>query len=85
VLKRIFGSKRDEGAGGWRPLHSECLHNLYSSPDIISVIKSRRTISNTHETRREEKKNAYKILNGKLEGKNHLEDTGVDGKIITVK
>jgi hypothetical protein len=42
VLRRIFGLKRDEVTGGWRKLHNEELHNLYSSPSIIRVIKSRR-------------------------------------------
>jgi hypothetical protein len=42
VLRRIFGPKRDEVTGGWRKLHSEELHNLYSSPSIIRMIKSRR-------------------------------------------
>jgi hypothetical protein len=42
VLRRIFGPKRDEETGEWRKLHSEELHNLYSSPDIIRQIKSRR-------------------------------------------
>jgi hypothetical protein len=43
VLRRIFGPKRDEVTGGWRKLHNEELHNLYSSPSIIRVIKLRRT------------------------------------------
>jgi hypothetical protein len=42
VLRRIFGPKRDEVTGGWRKLHNEELHNLYSSPNIIIMIKSRR-------------------------------------------
>jgi hypothetical protein len=42
VLRRIFGPKRDEVTGGWRKLHNEELHNLYSSPNIITMIKSRR-------------------------------------------
>jgi hypothetical protein len=42
VLKRIFGSKREEVKGDWRKLHNEELHNLYSSPSIIRMIKSRR-------------------------------------------
>jgi hypothetical protein len=42
VLRRIFGPKRDEVTGGWRKLHNEELHNLYSSPSIIRRIKSRR-------------------------------------------
>jgi hypothetical protein len=42
VLRRIFGTKRDEVTGGWRKLHNEELHNLYSSPIMIRMIKSRR-------------------------------------------
>jgi hypothetical protein len=41
VLRRIFGPKRDEVTEGWRKLHNEKLHNLYSSPSIIRIIKSR--------------------------------------------
>jgi hypothetical protein len=42
VLRRIFGTKRDETVGGWRKLHKEDLHYLYFSPNIIRMIKSRR-------------------------------------------
>jgi hypothetical protein len=42
VPRRIFGPMRDEVIGGWRKLHNEELHNLYSSPSIIRIIKSRR-------------------------------------------
>jgi hypothetical protein len=42
VLRRIFGTKRDDVAGGWRELHDEELHNLYSLPNIIRMIESRR-------------------------------------------
>jgi hypothetical protein len=42
VLRRIFGLNRDGVTGGWRKLHNEELHNLYSSPSIIRIIKSRR-------------------------------------------
>jgi hypothetical protein len=42
LLRRILGPKRDEVTGGWRKLHNEELHNLYSSPNIIRMIKSRR-------------------------------------------
>jgi hypothetical protein len=42
VLRRIFGTKRDEVTGGWRKLHNEELHNLYSLPSIIKMIKSMR-------------------------------------------
>jgi hypothetical protein len=42
VLRKILGPKREEVAGGWIRLHNEELHNLYASPNIITVIKSRR-------------------------------------------
>jgi hypothetical protein len=42
VLRRIFGPKRDEVTGDWRKVHEEELHNLYSSPDLLRMIKSRR-------------------------------------------
>jgi hypothetical protein len=42
VLRRIFGPKRDEVTGDWRKLHNEELHNLYSSPSIIRMMRSRR-------------------------------------------
>jgi hypothetical protein len=44
VLRRIFGQKRDEVTGGWRKLHNEEFHNLYSSPNIITMMKSRRMV-----------------------------------------
>jgi hypothetical protein len=43
VLRRIFGPKRDGVTGGWKKLYNKELHNLYSSPNIIRIIKSRRT------------------------------------------
>jgi hypothetical protein len=58
--------------GGWRKLHNEELHNLYSSPSIIRVIKSRRMGWAGHVARMGEKMNAYRILVGKLEGKRSL-------------
>jgi hypothetical protein len=69
VLRRIFGPKRDEVTGGWRKLHNEELHNLYSSPSIIRVIKSRRMRWAGHAARMGESRNAYRILVGKPEGK----------------
>jgi hypothetical protein len=51
VLRRIFGLKRDEAIGGWRKLHNEELHNLYCSPSIIRMIKSRRIRWAGHEAR----------------------------------
>jgi hypothetical protein len=72
VLRRIFGPKRDEVTGGWRKLHNEELHNLYSSPSIIRIIKSRRMRWAVHVARMGEKRNAYRMLVGKPEGKRPL-------------
>jgi hypothetical protein len=57
VLRRIFGPKRDEVAGGWIRLYNEELHNLYASPFIIKVIKSRRMRWAGHVARMGEMKN----------------------------
>jgi hypothetical protein len=73
VLRRIFGPKRDEVAGEWRKLHSGELHNLYSSPDIIRQIKSRRMRWAEHVARMGEGRNVYRILMGKPKGKSPLE------------
>jgi hypothetical protein len=67
VLRRIFGPKRDEETGGWRKLHNEELHNLYSSPSIIKIIKSRMMRWVGHVARMEEKRAVCRILVGKLE------------------
>jgi hypothetical protein len=72
VLRRIFGTKRDEVTGEWRKLHNEELHDLYSSPSTIRIIKSRRMRWVGHETRMVEKRNAYRLLVGKPEGKRPL-------------
>jgi hypothetical protein len=70
--RRIFGPKRDEVTGGWRKLHNEELHNLYPSPSIIRMIKSRRMRWAWHVARMGEKRNAYRILVGKPEVKRPL-------------
>jgi hypothetical protein len=72
VLRRIFGPKIDEVTGDWRKLHKEELHNLYSSPNIIRMIKSSRMRWAGHVARMGEKRNAYRILVGKPEGKRPL-------------
>jgi hypothetical protein len=82
VQRRIFGPKRDEVTGEWRRLHNKELHALYSSPCIIRVIKSRRLRWAGHMARMGERRGAYRALVGKPEGRNHLEDPGVDGRII---
>jgi hypothetical protein len=71
---RIFGPKRNEVAGSSRRLHSEELRNLYASPNIISVIKSRRVRWEGHVACMGEMRSAYIILVGKPERKNYLED-----------
>jgi hypothetical protein len=72
VLRRIFGPKRDGVTGGWRKLHNEELHNLSSSPSIIRIIKSRRMRLAGHVVRMRGKRNVYKLLVGKPEGKRPL-------------
>jgi len=65
VLRRIFGPKRDEVKGEWRKLHNEELHNLYSSPNIVRVIKSRRMRWAGHVARMGEGRDVYRVLVGK--------------------
>jgi hypothetical protein len=72
VLRRIFGPKRAQETGGWRELHNEELHNVYSSPSKIRVVKSRRMRWTGHVARMGEKRNAYRILVGKPEGRRQL-------------
>jgi hypothetical protein len=72
VLRRIFGPKRDEVTGELRKFHSEELHNLYSSPDIIRQIKLRRMRWAGHVARMGEERKVYKVLVGKPEGKRPL-------------
>jgi hypothetical protein len=67
VLMRIFGPKRDEVTGEWRILHNEELNDLYSSPNIIRVIKSRRMRWAGHVARMGEGRGAYRVLVGRPE------------------
>jgi hypothetical protein len=69
VLRRIFGPKRDEVTGEWRKLLNGELHNLYSSPDIIRQIKSRRMMWAGHVALMGEGKKFYRVLVGNPEGK----------------
>jgi hypothetical protein len=73
VLRRIFGPKKDKIAGKWRKLHNEKLHILYSTPDIIRQIKSRRMRCAGHVARREVGRNVYRVLVGEPEAKKPLE------------
>jgi hypothetical protein len=69
VLRRIFGPMRDEVIESWRKMHNEELYNLYCSPSIIRMIKSRRMRWEGHVARIGEKRDAYRILMRKPEGK----------------
>jgi hypothetical protein len=70
---RIIGPKRDEVMGEWRKMHNGELHNLYSSPDIIRQIKSRRMRWAGNVAHMGEGRNVYRVLMGKPEGKRPLE------------
>ncbi|KAJ4443792.1 hypothetical protein ANN_05572 [Periplaneta americana] len=72
VLRKIFGAKRDEVTGEWRKLHNTELHALYSSPNIIRNLKSRRLRWAGHVARMGESRNAYRVLVGRPEGKRPL-------------
>ena len=83
VLWRIFGPRRDEVTGEWRRLHNEELNDLYSSPNIVRVIKSRIMRWAGHVARVGEEREVYRVLVGKSEGRRPLGgDLGVDGWII---
>ena len=72
VLRRIFGPKRDDVRGKWRKLHSEELNNLYSSPNIVRVIKSRRMRWAGYVALMGESRGVCRFLVGKPEGKRPL-------------
>jgi hypothetical protein len=72
VLRRTFGLKRDEVTGEWRKLHNEELHDLYSSTSIIRIIKASRMRWAVHVARMGEKRNAYRLLVGRPEGRRPL-------------
>jgi hypothetical protein len=72
---RIFGPKKDKGTGHWSKLHREELNYLYFSPNIVQVSKSRRRRWAVHVARMGKRC-------GEPEGRDHLEDLGIDGRII---
>ena len=80
VLRRIFGPKCDEVAGECRKIHNEELNDLYCSPNIFRVIKSRRVRWAGHVARMGERRGIYRVLMGNLTQRDHLGDPGVDGK-----
>ena len=72
MLRRIFGSRRDEVTGEWRRLHNEELNDLYCSPNIVRVLKSRRMRWAGHVACMGENRGVYRVLVGKPEGKRPL-------------
>ena len=72
ALSRIFGPRREEVTGEWRKLHNEELNDLYSSPNVVRVIKSRRIRWLGHVARMGERRGLYRVLVGKPEGKRPL-------------
>jgi hypothetical protein len=76
VLRKIFGPKREED-GSWRKLHDDELHSLYSSPNIVRVIKSRRMRLVGHVARMGEGRGVNRVLVGRPEGKRPLGRTGL--------
>jgi len=69
MLRKIFGPRRDEVTGEWRRLHNEELNDLYTSPNIVWVIKCRRMRWAGHVARMGEERLLYRVLAGKPEGR----------------
>jgi len=82
VLRRIFGPRRDEVTGEWRKLHNEEMNDLFCSPNIVRVIKSRIMRWAGHVARMGERRGVYRVLVEKHKERDHLGDPGVDGRII---
>jgi hypothetical protein len=79
VLRRIFGPKRDKVTGEWEKLHNEAFHNLYSSPSIIRMIKSRRMRWQGHVTRMGKNGTRVRYWWESQGERDHLEDQAVGG------
>jgi len=75
VLRRVFGSKRDEVTGEWRKLHNEELSDRYSLPSIVRVVKSRRMRWTGHVARLGQGRGVHRVLVGKPEGKRPIGET----------
>jgi len=82
VLRRISGPKRDEVIGEWRKLHHKELNDLYSSPNIVRMIKSRRMIWAVHVARMGKRRGYTAFWWGYLRERDLLEDPDLDGRIF---
>jgi hypothetical protein len=82
VLRRIFGPKRDEVTGEWRKLHNKELHDLYSSPNIVRVVKSRRMRWARHVARMGRRETCTGFWLGNMREIDHWGDPGVGGRRI---
>jgi hypothetical protein len=80
VLRKIFGPKREED-GSWRKLHNDELHSLYSSLNIVRVIKSKRMRWARHVARMWEGSGVYRFWLGSPKVRDHWEDLGLGGRI----
>jgi hypothetical protein len=81
VLRRIFGTKRDEVTGEWRKLHNDELHYLYSTQYFVGD-KIEQNEMGGDVAQMGDGRSVYKVLVGKTEGKDQWGDPGVDGRII---
>jgi hypothetical protein len=81
-LRRVFGPKTDEVTGEWRKLHNEELNDLYSLPNIVRVVKSRRMSWVGHVACMDEERGVHRVLVGKPEGKRPLGRQDIDGRIM---
>jgi len=82
IFMRIFGLRSDDVRGDWRELHNEELNDLYASPNIVRVTKSRRMRFVVHVARMGERKGVYRVFVGQPDKVDHLENQGVDRRII---
>jgi len=85
VLRRIFGPRRDEVTGDWRRMHNEELNVLYSSPNIVRVIKSRRMRWAGHVARMGEERGCIESWWGNWRERDHWGDIGVDGVMDNIR
>jgi len=82
VVRRIFGPRKEEVTGEWRKLHNKEVNDLYSSPNILRVIKRRIMRWVGHVALMGERRDVNRVLLRKPEGRDHLGDRGSDGRII---